>query len=49
MWRVPEEQGEEKEQEMGSEGPFLSKDFYPDGESERGASSDLSLNRATPG
>lgn len=33
----------------GVRGALLSKDFYPDGESERGASSDLSLNRATLG
>lgn len=31
----------------GVRGALHSKDFYPDGGSERGASSDLCLNRAT--
>lgn len=48
MWLVLEEQGEEEEeQETGVRGTLHSKDFYPDGGLERGASSDLRLNRAT--
>lgn len=48
MWLVLEEQGEEEEeQETGSEEPSTVRIFYPDGGLERGASSDLRLNRAT--